>query len=197
MLPSLWCAARILRATIAVYHGKDRVLDVVAAGVSLRTSAKRRLLQGEVYARRVLGKYTGAEYGDGLNARSILSLTTLGATRIPISKNSAHHGVPVYFHGSRRALVARVSRTCLNDNKTGRGKRLENSPTLTAFIASSQKRSPCPVSTQLLQASIRCIIQTQVTLCTSSPTSLRRQTLRRIVRSSASALLARQRYNST
>ena len=176
------------------------MLDVVTAGVSLRTSGKRPLLQGEVYARRVLGKYTGAEHGDGLNARSILSLTTSGATRIPISKNSAHHGVPVYFHGSRRALVARVSRTCLNDNKTGRGKRLENSPTLTAFIASSQKRSPCPVSTQLLQASIRCIIQTQVTLCTSSPTSLQRQTLRRIaivVRSSASALLARQRYNST
>ena len=103
MLPSLRCAARILRATIAVYHGKDRVLDVVAAGVSLRTSAKRRLLQGEVYARRVLGKYTGTEHGDGLNTRSILSLTTLGATRIPIS--SAYHGVPVCFHGSRRAYT--------------------------------------------------------------------------------------------
>lgn len=105
MLPSLRCAARILRATIAVYHRNDRVLDVVAAGVSLRTSAKRRLLQGEVYARRVLGKYTGAEHGDGLNTRSILSLTTLGATRIPISKNSAYHGVPVCFHGSRRAYT--------------------------------------------------------------------------------------------
>ena len=53
----------------------------------------------------MLGKYTGAEHGDGLNARSILSLTTLGATRIPISKNSAHHGVPVCFHGSRRAYT--------------------------------------------------------------------------------------------
>ena len=106
MLPSLRCAARILRATSVTYHGNDRVSTWSRPGFRCEPAqAKRRLLQGEVYARRVLGKYTGAEHGDGLNTRSILSLTTLGATRIPISKNSAYHGVPVCFHGSRRAYT--------------------------------------------------------------------------------------------